>query len=366
MSHRGDPWADRGAAPRALPDIDTAQIPTGRLGTCVRWIGERETCDPVVFLHGNVASSPFFFPLMQNLPRRFLPISVDLRGFGGTDPEPVDATRGLRDFSDDVLAALEALEIDRAHVIGWSLGGGVAMRVAIDAPERVKSMTLIAPISPYGFCGTVSPDGALLAPDGAGSGAGTVSRRFVAALADGDTGDGPSSPRTLLRRFYVGPDWDGDGEETYLAAMLSTAVGDDHYPGDRATSTNWPGTAPGTTGVMNAMAPTNMNLAALADIEPQPPILWLRGERDVVISDSSAMDIVQRGRTGAIPDYPGAEVAPPQPMLAQTHAVLDAYAAAGGRYREVVIPGVGHSPHIEDPPRVLESLVPHLDGATEE
>ncbi len=347
-----------------LPDIETATIPTARIATCVRWVRHRDGADPVVFVHGNVSSSPFFFPAMQHLPDRFRPIAVDLRGFGGTDTAPVDATRGLRDFSDDLLAALDALDLPRAHLVGWSMGGGVVMRAAIDAPDRVSSLTLINPVSPCGFGGTRGLDGRLLSPDGAGSGGGTASPDFVRALADGDTSsDSPSSPRSVLRAFYVAPGWDGEDEEMYVASMLSTAIGDDNYPGDSVPSQAWPGIAPGRRGVLNTMAPTYLDLSGIVDIEPRPPILWIRGELDQIVSDTSSMDLAQLGALGAVPGYPGADVAPPQPMVSQTRSVLDGYTSAGGRYREVVIPGVGHSPHIENLPAFLEALVPHLDGA---
>lgn len=355
-----------------LPDIEssiieTAVIPTDRIATCVRWVRDRDHAEPVVFVHGNVSSSPFFFPSMQALPRRFRPIALDLRGFGGSETAAVDATRGLRDFSDDVLAALDALGIDRAHLVGWSMGGGVAMQATMDAPDRVASLALISPVSPFGFGGTRGADGRLLSPDGAGSGGGTANPAFVRALADGDTsGDTPNTPRSVLWDFYVAPGWDGEGEESYVASMLSTSIGDDNYPGDSVPSDTWPGVAPGGRGVLNTMAPTHLDLSGIVDVEPKPEILWVRGELDRIVSDASALDLAQLGASGLVPGYPGVDVAPPQPMVAQIRSVLDGYAAAGGRYREVTLPAVGHSPHIEDLPAVLEALVPHLDGAVRE
>ncbi len=347
-----------------LLDIDTATIPTTRINTCVRWVPDRDDADPVVFVHGNVSSSPFFFPAMQGLPDRFRPIAIDLRGFGGTDTAPVDATRGLRDFSDDLLAALDALDLPRVHAIGWSMGGGVVMQAAIDAPDRIASLTLINPVSPFGFGGSYGLDGRLLSPDGAGSGGGTANPDFVRALAEGDTSDeSASAPRSVLRSFYVAPGWDGEDEEAYVASMLSTSVGDDNYPGDSVPSDVWPGVAPGRRGVLNTMAPTYLDLSGIVDIDPKPPILWIRGELDQIVSDASSMDMAQLGVLGVLPGYPGADAAPPQPMVSQTRSVLDGYTSAGGRYAEVVIPAVGHSPHIENLPAVLRALVPHLDGA---
>ena len=106
----------------------------------------------VVFIHGNVSSSLFWQETMLDLPSDLRVLAIDLRGFGGTEHVPIDATRGVRDFSDDVHATLEALGIPTAHFVGWSMGGGVIMQYAIDHPAL--SLTLQAPVSPYGFGGT--------------------------------------------------------------------------------------------------------------------------------------------------------------------------------------------------------------------
>lgn len=57
---------------------------------------------PVLFVHGNVASSRFFEETLVALPSPYRGLAPDLRGFDGSEGKPVDATRGLRDFSDDL------------------------------------------------------------------------------------------------------------------------------------------------------------------------------------------------------------------------------------------------------------------------
>jgi len=71
-------------------------------------------------------------------------------------------------------------------------------------------------------------------------------------------------------------------------------------------------------------------------------------------------DVNFLGQLGAIPGWPGADVAPPQPMIGQTRAVLDAYAAKGGNYREVALENCGHSPHLEHPDAVRTAILEHL------
>ncbi len=236
------------------------------------------------------------------------------------------------------------------------------MQMILDSASRVTSATLINPVSPFGFGGTAGVDGALVWPDGAGSGAGGVTPAFVKALDDNDfQGLEPTSPRSVLRAVYVAPGWDRVNEDVYVTSMLSTSIGLDNYPGDFRQSPNWPGTAPGQRGVLNAMSPVHLDLSGIVDVSPRPPILWIRGELDQIVSDASLSDLAQLGSLGFLPGYPGVDVLPPQPMVGQTRSVLDAYASAGGHYREIVVPGVGHSPHIEDPETVVAALRAHLD-----
>ena len=342
-------------------DIAVHSVVTDRLTVCVRELHGREDGWPVIFLHDELTSAPLFFHAMQAMPAQYRPIAVDLRGYGGTDTAPVDATRGLADFADDVRATLDALGLGRVHLVGWSMGGGVVMQLVIDDPTRALSVTLVNPVSPYGFGGTTGADGRLLSPDGAGSGGGIANAQFVAALnGEAVPDDAPTSPETVFRTLYVTPGWESEHEETYIASMVSTAVGPDNYPGDWVESSTWPGMASGARGVLNALAPNHLDLSAFADVDPQPPVLWLRGELDKIVSDNSMLDLAQLGALGLLPGYPGTDVAPPQPMLVQTRSLLDAYVSSGGSYREVVLPGVGHSPHIEATDEFCALLSDHL------
>lgn len=343
-----------------VPGVTRQRVRTPRLAVNVLGT-ERTAGEPVVFVHGNVSSALFWQHTMLALPERYRPLAVDLRGFGGSDTQPVDATRGLRDFADDVAATLNVLGVGRVHLVGWSMGGGVVLRRLIDRSDSILSATLVAPVSPYGFGGTTGPGGALISPDGTPSGAGGANPEFVSLLAAGDTGtDAQASPRNVFRAFYVAPGFDDGNEDMYVASMLSTRTGTHNYPGDVRPSGSWPGAGPGTSGVLNAMAPTYCELSGIVEIDPKPPILWLRGDRDLIVGDESMFDLSTLGKLGVVPDWPGERTHAPQPMLVQTRAVLDRYAAAGGRYREVVLPGVGHSPHIEAPDRFRAELMAHL------
>src|ERR1700704_3006059 len=136
-----------------LPGISAERVPTSRLTVNTLAVAGRQDGDgpAVLFVHGNVSSSLFWQPMMLALPEPYRPLAIDLRGFGGTDDEPIDATRGMRDFSDDLAAAIEALGLDTVHLVGWSMGGGVVLQYLVDRPgtHRVASLTLEAPVSPF-------------------------------------------------------------------------------------------------------------------------------------------------------------------------------------------------------------------------
>src|SRR5689334_3401182 len=64
----------------------------------------------VVFVHGNLSTARFFGQDLAALPDGYRGIAADLRGFGRSEAAPVDATRGVRDFSDDLAELLASPE----------------------------------------------------------------------------------------------------------------------------------------------------------------------------------------------------------------------------------------------------------------
>lgn len=319
---------------------------------------DNESGVPVIFLHGNASASPFWEETMLALPSGYRAIAPDLRGFGNSEPKPVDATRGLREFADDLHSLIETLRISQpVHLVGWSAGGGIIMQYAIDRPDQVTSLTLVNPVSPYGFGGTKDEQGTPCFSDYAGSGGGCVTPEFVERIAQGDRSrESAVSPRNVMNSFYYKPPFRAEREEVLLSAMLSTQTGEANYPGDSVPSENWPLVAPGTKGMLNGLSPKYCNLSGITAISPKPPILWIRGESDQIVSNQSMLELGNLGKFGVIPGWPGEEIYPPQPMVSQTRAVFEQYQANGGQYQELVIAECGHSPHIEQPQAFREAL----------
>lgn len=346
-----------------LRGITQATVDTGRLKTHVLVAGPQDG-DPIVLVHGNMSSGPFWEETMLVLAGEgYRVLAPDLRGYGDTEAVPVDGTRGMRDWSDDLKALVTTLDLGRFHLVGWSMGAGVAMQYAIDHGADLLSLTLESPISPYGFGGTRDEHGTPGYSDFAGSGGGTANPEYVRLVKEGDRGDeSPFSGRSVLNNFYFKPPFrvSPEREEAFVTSVLKTRIGDDFYPGGMTDSPNWPNVAPGTGGFNNAMSPKYLNLSGFADIEDRPPVLWVRGADDQIVSDTSLFDFGFLGQLGAVPGWPGAEVHPPQPMVGQTRAVLEAYKANGGNYWEVTIADCGHSPHIEKPEEFNTALLKHL------
>jgi pimeloyl-ACP methyl ester carboxylesterase len=344
-----------------LPGITQRSVSTDRLRTAYLEAGTGSI--PIVLIHGNCSSSLFFQDILLAVAARgrYTAYAPDMRGYGESETLPVDATRGVRDFSDDLGAFARALGLSSFHALGWSLGGNVVMQYAIDSLGMLRTLTLEAPGSPFGFGGTQGPEGTPVWPDFAGSGAGTANPEFVRRIAQGDRGSEQYSPRTVMNTFYFKPPFRPapDREEIYLTGLLSTRVTPGNYPGDLIPSENWPAVAPGTQGPNNALSPRYFNQV---NIRHKPPVLWVRGADDQIVSDTSLFDLGFLGQLGVVPGWPGAEVYPPQPMVTQMRAVLDTYRALGGAYREEVLPDCGHAPHIEKQEEMVRLFTECVDA----
>src|SRR5713101_5778836 len=260
---------------------------------------------PVVMIHGNLSTGRFYEHLMPGAPQRYRIIAPDMRGFGDTERVPIDATRGLRDWADDAFSLVRALGITRpVHLAGWSTGGAAIANYAEDRPAA--SLTFIDPDS-----------------------------RF--------------SPRNVLNSAYWAPAHrePADREDMLLGEVLKSVIGDDGYPGDSSKSPNWPGTAPGIRGILNALSCKYCSWAGIVGIDPKPPILWTQGTADVLVAENSLMDMGSLGKMGAAPGWPGDEMCPPQPMVTQIRNVLERYRDLGGRVHIEMFEGSGHGPFID-------------------
>lgn len=99
--------------------------------------------EPMVFVHGNWATASWWEPVLALLPEGYRGLAYDLRGRGKTEGPDNEYT--ITEMAGDLGAFLDALAIDKVHLVGHSLGSAVAMEYALHNPNRVKSLVAVAP-----------------------------------------------------------------------------------------------------------------------------------------------------------------------------------------------------------------------------
>lgn len=107
-------------------------------------VSEAGTGSPVLLLHGLGATKVSLLPTLAALAPSYRAIAVDLPGFGDSD-KPIAARYDAAFFAAWMTALLDALEVERADVVGNSMGGRVALELGLSAPDRVRGLVLLAP-----------------------------------------------------------------------------------------------------------------------------------------------------------------------------------------------------------------------------
>jgi pimeloyl-ACP methyl ester carboxylesterase len=97
---------------------------------------------PLILLHGGLGSGEMFGPLLPALAAGHQVIAVDLQGHGRT--ADIDRPLSIETMADDIAALIGHLGLDRPDVMGYSLGGGVAMLTAIRHPEVVGRLVAVS------------------------------------------------------------------------------------------------------------------------------------------------------------------------------------------------------------------------------
>jgi pimeloyl-ACP methyl ester carboxylesterase len=97
---------------------------------------------PLILLHGGLGSGEMFGPLLPALAASHKVVAVDLQGHGRT--ADVDRPISIETMADDIAALVGHLGLDKPDVMGYSLGGGVAMLTAIRHPEVVGRLVAVS------------------------------------------------------------------------------------------------------------------------------------------------------------------------------------------------------------------------------
>jgi pimeloyl-ACP methyl ester carboxylesterase len=98
--------------------------------------------DPLLLVMGTAGSIPLWGELVPRLAQRYRVIAFDNRGLGGSERGEGPIT--VASLAEDASALLEALDVPRAHAMGWSLGSAIVQELAMGHPEQVASAVLYA------------------------------------------------------------------------------------------------------------------------------------------------------------------------------------------------------------------------------
>ena len=97
---------------------------------------------PMILLHGGLGSSDMYAPVLPQLTQRHQVVTVDLQGHGRT--ADVDRPLDVRLMADDIAGLIDQLELEKPDVVGYSLGGGVALHTAAKYPAKVRRLVAVS------------------------------------------------------------------------------------------------------------------------------------------------------------------------------------------------------------------------------
>ncbi|MDB9526940.1 alpha/beta hydrolase [Oscillatoria sp. CS-180] len=95
---------------------------------------------PILCLHGHPGSGSCMTVFTETLSQRFMTIAPDLRGYGKSSTQKPFA---MTDHLEDLVELLDSLKIEQCIILGWSLGGILAMELALRCPQRVEGLILL-------------------------------------------------------------------------------------------------------------------------------------------------------------------------------------------------------------------------------
>ncbi len=154
--------------------------------------------DPVIFVHGLTLDTRMWDDQFADFAKRYRAIRYDARGFGKSGP-----VTGSFSIRDDLRALMDHLGVQRAHVIGLSMGGRYAIEFALTHPDRVRSLVAVDAVLP----GFPTPN---------------FGREIGAVIEAGRRGDIPEAKRRWLAASLFAP----ANEQPAVAARLKTMVDD--------------------------------------------------------------------------------------------------------------------------------------------
>lgn len=209
----------QGQMPPVPPPDDHGYVEANGISYYYAIYGDGE---PLLLLHGGLGSTDMFANILPQLSQGRQVIGIDLHGHGRT--ELGDRDISLIDMGDDMAHILDELGVDQVDVLGYSLGGGVAFRLAFQHPEKVRRLVLLsAGYSQEGFYPEMLPQQAAVSSQMADAMKDTPMYQSYAAIAPN-----PDEFPKLLDRIgeYMRKPFDYSNEVQQLEMPVMIVFGD--------------------------------------------------------------------------------------------------------------------------------------------
>jgi pimeloyl-ACP methyl ester carboxylesterase len=123
----------------AYVDSHTGRLFYELIDLVVPWNAGRET---IIFHHGIGASAGIWAEWLPELIKEYRIVVFEMRGYGRSSIASARFEWTLESFSNDVIAILDAVGAEQAHLVGESIGGTIALQCAISNPDRVRTLTI--------------------------------------------------------------------------------------------------------------------------------------------------------------------------------------------------------------------------------
>ena len=185
--------------------------------------------EPLLLLHGGLGSIDMFDPTLPSYTNNRQVIAVDLQGHGRTPlgTRPIN----LVDMGDDMAALLTLLKFKQADVLGYSMGGGVAFRMAVQHPEMVRRLVLVSTgYAQDGFYPEMLPQQAAVGAAMADAMKDTPMYRSYAAVAPHPE-DFPKLLDQMGAWMRTPYNWEEDVKKLTMPVMLIYGDSDMYRPG---------------------------------------------------------------------------------------------------------------------------------------
>jgi 2-hydroxymuconate-semialdehyde hydrolase len=132
-----------------MAEVIKRKIQTGNYQTFINEGGDNKSSETIIFLHGSgpgVSGESNWKEILPHFQEKFHVVAPDIYGFANTDhPEeyPKNGAEWMKIRVNQVISLMDTLEVDKAHLVGNSLGGVIALHLLMYAPERFGRVVLM-------------------------------------------------------------------------------------------------------------------------------------------------------------------------------------------------------------------------------